>query len=82
MSESHAKCKPVHICQEPSGRQCCEPNCTEPAGTRWGPYWCPDHDKERLDRVSRGFESIMADLVKGDAKLRGNSGDALEPADQ
>lgn len=62
MSESHAKCKPDHICQEPSGRLCVEAGCGKEAGTWWGPYWCPEHDKERLDRVSAGFDSILASL--------------------
>lgn len=63
VAEPHAKCSEGHICQEPSGRVCCEPGCDEQAGTWWGPYWCPEHDKERLYRISRSFESMMAELT-------------------
>lgn len=61
---AHSKCMAAgaHICQVPSGRRCAEQPCDEAAGTHWGPYWCPAHDKERLDRVSAGFARIAADL--------------------
>lgn len=49
-----------HICQQPSGRTCTEQACMNPAGTYWGPYWCPEHDKERLDRISASLEAIVA----------------------
>lgn len=52
----------VHACQEPSGRVCIENGCDLPAGTHWGPYWCPDHDVERLDRITRNLEGLMAEL--------------------
>lgn len=45
----------VHQCHIPSGRTCIEPDCPLPAGTPWGPYWCPDHDAARLNRVSVGL---------------------------
>lgn len=48
-----------HVCQQPSGRTCVEDGCEEPAGTWWGPYWCPEHDKERLDRISASLDQIM-----------------------
>lgn len=40
-----------HCCQKPSGQPCIEDGCNEPAGTIWGPHWCPDHDAERIDLV-------------------------------
>ena len=49
-----------HVCQKPSGVRCVEAGCNEPAGTLWGDLWCPAHDMERLDRVSAGLESAMA----------------------
>jgi hypothetical protein len=60
MSESHQKCLDAaeHVCQKPSGRRCYEQPCEEPAGTLWGPYWCPKHDKERLDRISAAFDQM------------------------
>jgi hypothetical protein len=51
-----------HICREPSGRVCIEKGCEEPAGTGWGPYWCPDHDVERLDNISAGLRDIASAL--------------------
>jgi hypothetical protein len=54
-----------HVCQRPSGRTCVEDGCDQEAGTLWGPYWCPEHDKERLDRVSSSLDKIMDDLRKG-----------------
>jgi hypothetical protein len=53
-TETHLACTPEagHTCQVPSGRVCCEAGCREMAGTMWGPYWCPDHDAERIDRIS------------------------------
>lgn len=59
LPESHRQCLHGHICQKPSGRACAEQPCDQPAGTWWGPYWCPEHDKQRLDRVTRGFASVM-----------------------
>lgn len=62
MAEAHQKCVDAgeHICHEPSGRECIETGCSEPAGTGWGPYWCPGHDKARLDRISASLEGIAA----------------------
>ena len=56
---SHAMCSEAHRCQKPSGRVCIESGCHEPAGALWGPYWCPEHDRIRLDRVSKGFDEIV-----------------------
>lgn len=53
-----------HICQKPSGARCVEAGCNEPAGTLWGPLWCPEHDMERLDRVTAGLESAMAQFTE------------------
>lgn len=56
---AHPKCVDGHVCQEPSGRTCIESGCNEAAGTRWGPYWCPDHDRERLDRIGASLDRIL-----------------------
>jgi hypothetical protein len=45
-----------HVCQKPSGRRCVD--CNEPAGTLWGPYWCPDCDETRLNRVSAQIQAL------------------------
>lgn len=59
---SHQRCKDAgeHVCQVPSGRKCID--CGGPAGTRWGPYWCPPCDEKRLDRITASLESISAEL--------------------
>ncbi|MBM4707828.1 hypothetical protein GS982_01865 [Rhodococcus hoagii] len=58
MSRSHPNCwtEKGHVCQEPSGRACIE--CGKPAGTRWGPYYCPDCDVIRLDRITASLDEI------------------------
>ena len=43
-----------HACHQPSGRPCVD--CGAPAGTPWGPYWCPDCDVKRLDRITAQLE--------------------------
>ena len=66
MSGSHPKCQTPagHVCQKPSGRTCYEPGCDKPAGTLWGPCWCPDHDEERLNRIDARLEAILADMKR------------------
>lgn len=61
---SHFDCQGPqgHICQEPSGRPCVD--CGSPAGTWWGPHWCPDCDQRRLDRCTAQLESIASDLAE------------------
>lgn len=61
---THPHCNPDdgHVCQEPSGLTCATEGCDRPAGTGWGPYWCPDHDAERIDRISRQFADIMKEV--------------------
>ena len=63
---SHPNCKDGpngHLCQVPSGRRCHTQPCDQPAGTIWGPYWCPEHDKERLDRIDASLTSIIKGLT-------------------
>lgn len=74
-TRSHQQCwtgtEYAHVCQVASGRRCYEQPCDEPAGTWWGPYWCPTHDVERLDRISAGLSAIAAHL-----SVPGSSGEA------
>lgn len=60
---SHPNCtRPNgHTCYEPSGRVCVEAECREFAGTHWGPYWCPEHDAVRLDRITASLEALEGD---------------------
>ena len=61
---SHPRCGAGHVCVQPSGRECIEPGCHAPAGTLWGPMWCPEHDQERLDRISGQMAGMLADLER------------------
>lgn len=69
--EAHAYCvqNGAHICQKPSGRTCIEQGCEQAAGTLWGPLWCPEHDKERLDRVLAGFAAVEAAFAELAAQI-------------
>jgi hypothetical protein len=62
---AHQKCLDagLHICDKPSGRVCIEADCDEAAGTDWGPYWCPECDRRRLDRISGQLASLRAALA-------------------
>lgn len=61
MSRSHPGCWQgdhyQHICHQPSGMLCID--CDRPAGTPWGPYFCPEHDVDRLDRISNQLEALQ-----------------------
>lgn len=61
MSMSHRDCQTDqgHVCQKPSGRPCVEYGCELPAGTHWGPLWCPEHDEERLNRIAAGLDGLF-----------------------
>lgn len=60
---SHPNCHGPdgHVCQRPSKRACIE--CGEPAGTLWGPHWCPDCDEVRLDRIDASLRSLQVDAL-------------------
>jgi hypothetical protein len=49
-------------CARPGDRTRCydadRTGCTERPGTAWGPYWCPRHDAERLNRISRQLDAV------------------------
>lgn len=64
MNHIHPQCHGLegHICQQLSGFKCIERDCNKPAGTRWGPYWCPEHDAIRLARVDDALNRLMADI--------------------
>lgn len=42
-----------------TGKPCITKGCGKPAGTTWSPMWCQACNAERLDRVSRGFDSAL-----------------------
>lgn len=59
--DSHVPCQTPegyrHTCARPSGRTCLD--CDQPAGTLWGPYWCPDCDVKRLDQISASLDEFL-----------------------
>lgn len=57
---AHPKCGSGHVCQQPSGRVCIEDGCDAAAGTLWGPFWCPDHDRDRLDGIGASMSALLA----------------------
>ena len=46
----------VHL----SGKACVEKGCTSPAGTLWSPFWCFEHNIERMERIGRNLEAELA----------------------
>ena len=41
-----------------SGTVCIEPSCRKTAGTAASPYWCFEHDVERMRRITRELENL------------------------
>jgi hypothetical protein len=46
-----------------TGKPCIVSGCEKPAGTLWGPYWCFEHNVERLERIGGQFEAVVAALA-------------------
>ena len=44
-----------------TGKPCIVRGCDRPAGTAWGPYWCFEHNVERIDRVSGQLRALVGD---------------------
>lgn len=38
----------------------CIMGCGRPAGTAWGLHWCQPCNAERMDRISRNLEALVA----------------------
>lgn len=70
MSKSHRQCwgPEGHICQELSGKACVD--CGAPAGTFWGPYFCPDCDVKRLDTIGASLKEIAKSFGQRDSEER------------
>lgn len=64
MMPAHPRCQGPegHVCQVPSHKPCYEKGCEEPAGTLWGPHWCPRHDQERINRISAQMQDMQRAL--------------------
>ena len=61
MSRPHPGCwtgaEYRHTCHQLSGRTCLD--CDQPAGTPWGPLWCPDCDVKRLERIGASLDALF-----------------------
>lgn len=44
-----------------SGRLVRYESCEKPAGTAWSPYWCVEHNIERMDKINDEL-AILDDL--------------------
>jgi len=42
-----------------TGKPCIVEGCTEEAGTAWSPHWCPQHNIERMSRITRQLRAIV-----------------------
>ncbi len=42
-----------------TGKKCIEEGCENLAGTYWGPYWCFQHNVERIDRINASFAKLV-----------------------
>lgn len=67
MGQSHPKCARtpegiVHDREVLGGRLCVGSGCDRPPASSCGPLWCPDHDVERLGRITGQFEDLAASL--------------------
>lgn len=68
---SHPDCNEQngHVCVKLTRQTCWTEGCEEQAGTLWGPYWCPDHDAMRLDRIRREMAKIQAEVEKIEGEI-------------
>ncbi len=47
---------PMHHTGEP----CIREGCDKPAGTAWSPYWCFEHNVERMKFIDGQFDFLKA----------------------
>jgi len=45
-----------------TGKSCVEKGCDRPAGTHWSPFWCAEHNAERLERITATLEAELKRL--------------------
>lgn len=44
--------------------------CDKKPGTAWGPYWCPDCDKQRMAHLSKQMDALAASFPLGKVEGR------------
>lgn len=42
-----------------TGKECIESGCNKPAGTRWGPHWCFEHNRDRIRRIGASLDNAL-----------------------
>lgn len=42
-----------------TGKYCITKGCKAPAGTKWSPLWCFEHNVARMDRISSQLEDFV-----------------------
>ncbi len=50
---------PLNSAEYHTGKRCIEKGCEKPAGTSWSPFWCAEHNAERLDRITNALEAEL-----------------------
>ena len=63
---SHPGNGPAYHSGEPSHVK----GCDRPAGTFWLPYWCFEHNVERIRRITRQLDEIAAAYERRSAEAR------------
>jgi hypothetical protein len=43
-----------------TGEVCIERGCDKPAGTAWSPWWCFEHNVERMRRITTRLEGLAS----------------------
>lgn len=47
-----------------TGTTCIVPECNDPAGTYWSPYWCFNHNVKRINKINDHLASMVEKLKK------------------
>lgn len=50
---------PGNSCEHWTGKVCIAPGCIRPAGTAWGPYWCFEHNVERIKKIDEQLNKLI-----------------------
>ncbi|KKL94713.1 hypothetical protein LCGC14_1861940 [marine sediment metagenome] len=45
-----------------TGATCIVPECNDPAGTYWSPYWCFCHNVIRIDKINDQLTNMIEKL--------------------
>lgn len=51
---------PLNASSHHTGKPCIEKGCTRPAGTYWSPYWCQPCNSQRMARITKALDALLA----------------------